>query len=142
MRRPFGTEVLDTAVRLLVPFLMVFAVYVLSHGHYSPGGGFQAGALLAVAVVLVPLVRGSEPGWGVSRRTAVALAGAGTLIYAIIGILPLFFGGTVLDYGHLPVAMPGPELRALGTQGIETGVALAVMGIFIIFFDLFETGDA
>ena len=60
-RRPattteFGSPVLDAAVRLLTPFLMLFSAYVLVHGHYSPGGGFPGGAVLAGALVLVRLV--------------------------------------------------------------------------------------
>ncbi|MEW6032607.1 MAG: MnhB domain-containing protein [Bacillota bacterium] len=141
MRRPFGSVVLDAAVRVLVPALMLYAVYVLAHGHYSPGGGFQAGAVLAVAMVLVPLVQGPRSKWGFGRRAAVILAGLGTLVFPGLGLLALLWGGNVLDYGALPFGLEGAAGRALATMLVETGVALAVMGVFVIFFELFETGE-
>ena len=58
MRKPFGGIVLDSAFRLVVPFTIIYGVYVLTHGEFSPGGGFQAGALLAVGIVLARLVQG------------------------------------------------------------------------------------
>jgi multicomponent Na+:H+ antiporter subunit B len=140
VKRPFGSPVLDAAVRILVPFLMIFAIYVLSHGHYSPGGGFQAGAILAISLILVPLVEGPERRFGLGKKAAVVFASLGTFMFAAIGLLPLFFGGNLFDYGRIPLGLAEPEMRALATVGIETGVALAVMGVFVIFFDLFETG--
>ena len=58
MRSTFGSPVLDAAARLLVPFMWLFAAYVLIHGHDSPGGGFQAGVILAASLILLRLVRG------------------------------------------------------------------------------------
>ena len=51
MKKPFGGIVLDTAFRLIVPFSLVYGVYVLIFGEAGPGGGFQAGALLSIGVV-------------------------------------------------------------------------------------------
>ena len=140
MKHPFGSPVLDAAVRILVPFLMIFAIYVLAHGHYSPGGGFQAGAILAISLILVPLVGGPKRRFGLGRKAAVAFASLGTLIFAGVGLLPLFFGGNLFDYGWIPLGLSEPETRAVATMAVETGVALAVMGVFVIFFDLFQTG--
>ena len=66
MRTPFGSPVLDAACRLMVPFIMLFAVYVLVHGHDSPGGGFQAGAILAAILILIRMVHGEDAGWGLA----------------------------------------------------------------------------
>ena len=75
-RRPeaeteFGSPVLDAAVRLLTPFLMLFSIYVLVHGHISPGGGFPGGAVLAGALILVRLVHGRTVAWGLGARSAL-----------------------------------------------------------------------
>lgn len=140
MYRRFGSIILDTAFRYLIPFIIVFSIYVLVHGEFSPGGGFQAGVLLAVVVILVRLVQGRGARWGISRRGAVALACIGTLIYAGIGLLTTLWGGNVLDYGALPLGEHGPEVRALGILGIEIGVTIAIMGVFILIFDLL-TGE-
>jgi len=136
VQKRFGSSILDTAIRLLVPFYLLYAVYVLVHGHYSPGGGFQAGVVLAASIILVNMVQGEEITWGIKKQTAVILASLGTFIYAGIGFIALFFGGDFLNYGVLPLGDIEPEVRALGTLGIETGVTLGVMGTFIVIFNL------
>ncbi|MFQ5789411.1 MAG: MnhB domain-containing protein [Acidobacteriota bacterium] len=135
MQFPFGSSVLDAASRLLTPFIMLFAVYVLVHGHLSPGGGFQGGAILAAALILVKLNRGRNVQWGLSRVQALRLSCIGLFVYTAIGLTSLLFGGNFLDYGKLPLPMEGPHLRAVGTLGIETGVLMGVTGVLTLIFD-------
>ncbi len=135
MIEPFGSSVLDAASRLLTPFIMTFAIYVLVHGHDSPGGGFQGGAILAAALILIKLNRGRSAGWGLSRRAALAIACTGILVYGGIGVVSLFFGGNFLAYSFLPLPFEGAHLRAMGTLGIETGVLLGVTGVLVLIFD-------
>jgi len=130
----FGSPVLDAAVRLLTPFLMLFSAYVLVHGHYSPGGGFPGGAVLAGAVVLVRLVHGPDVAWGLGARGALVLASAGALLYAGIGAAALAFGGSFLDYAALPLPGVGGAKRALATLAIEVGVFFAVAGVLTLIF--------
>jgi len=135
MRFPLGSPTLDAAARLMTPFVLLFAAYVVVHGHDSPGGGFQGGVLLAAAVILVKLVRGRPAGWEIGTRTALGLACAGVVLFAGIGVVPLFFGGSYLDYG-VPQWLPGPTAtRVIGTLGIEIGVTLTVAGVLLVVFD-------
>lgn len=135
MKFPLGSPILDSAARLMTPFVLLFAAYVVIHGHDSPGGGFQGGVLLAAALILVKLVRGRPPGWEVGSRTALALACVGLCLYGGIGTIPLFFGGSYLDYG-VPQWFGGPAAeRVLGTTGIEIGVSLTVAGVLLVVFD-------
>ena len=60
MKKAFGGLILDTSFRILVPFTLVYGMYILTHGEYSPGGGFQAGALVAVGIVLVRMIQGGD----------------------------------------------------------------------------------
>ena len=60
MKRSFGGIVLDSSFRIIIPFTLVYGMYILTHGEFSPGGGFQAGALLAVGIVLVRLIQGAD----------------------------------------------------------------------------------
>jgi len=137
MRKPFGGIVLDTAFRILVPFTLVYGIYVLTHGEYSPGGGFQAGALLAIGIVLARLIQGEKTTFNVSGRSAVMLAGIGAFIYAITGFLPLFCGGRFLEYTYLPFQMHEvAETHALGILLIEIGVTIAVMMTIIAIMDI------
>ncbi|MFZ7104894.1 MAG: MnhB domain-containing protein [Peptococcaceae bacterium] len=141
MNRPFGSIILDTSFRVLVPFTIVYGVYVLVHGEYSPGGGFQAGALLAVGVVLARLVQGEGAIFNIRGTRALILAGLGTLIYGSIGLLTVLFGGKFLEYERFPIHMHDPaELHALGMLGIEIGVTICVMATIIAIFDALTKG--
>jgi multicomponent Na+:H+ antiporter subunit B len=136
MKIAFGSEILDAACRLLTPFILLFAIYVIAHGHDSPGGGFQGGAILAAAMILVRLVRGSVAPWGLHRIAALRLACIGVAIYAGIGFLSLFFGGNYLDYSALPLPFEAAKVRAMGSFTIEVGVAMGVTGVLTLIFDV------
>ena len=129
MKEPFGGILLHIAFRLLVPFSLVYAIYVLILGETSPGGGFQAGVVLAFGIVLARLILGEDtPVFNIKLKNSLALAGIGTFIYALAGWLTLFGGGKFLDYGFLPFAIEEThELHALGILIIEIGVTVCVM---------------
>lgn len=137
MKRPFGGLILNVAFRMLVPFTIVYGVYVLCLGEFSPGGGFQAGALLSVGVLLSRLILGEKARFNVSGSTSVVLAGIGTFIYAFTGWLTLFGGAEYfLDYNYMPVHLePRHEMHALGIFLIEIGVAVCVMMTIINLLD-------
>lgn len=144
MTTAFGSRVLETACRLLVPFMVLFAVYVVIHGHDSPGGGFQGGVILAAALILIRLVRGEETALGLGGRGALALSCLGPACYAGIGLVAMASGGNFLDYGALPLPMEPADVRAMGTLGIEIGVAMGVTGVTVMIFDAltrFDPGD-
>jgi multicomponent Na+:H+ antiporter subunit B len=135
MIRHFDSLMLRTLLGPLVAALQLFAVYVLLHGHYSPGGGFQAGILLAASLILPLLTRGEGAGeLTLSTRGAVTLTAVGVLIFALIGILPLLWGMPMLDYGALPLGADPAERRSLGILLVEVGVTLAVAGAMVAIF--------
>ena len=105
MKSPFGGIVLNVAFRILVPFTMIYGVYVLCFGEYSPGGGFQAGALLAVGILLARLILGADTKFNVSGERAVILAGLGTSIYAAVGWVTMLNGGRFFVFGFISVAV-------------------------------------
>lgn len=122
---------------------MVFGLYVIFHGHYSPGGGFQGGALLAAAFLLIRVATGKQ----ISRLqlkefATTPLAVIGVVIYFATGLAAMITGGYFLDYGQLPI--PGMEpyyLRYTGILIIEVGVGLAVTAILIMIFDNMVRGE-
>lgn len=122
-------------VRLLVPLAQLFALYVLAHGHGSPGGGFQAGVILAASYITLALALGREVlDRRVNERVTVALAAAGVLLYLVTGVLAMVGGGTFLDYARLPLPVSPVRARYLGILFIETGVAVAVAATLVILF--------
>ena len=126
--------VVTTICRLVAPFAQIFGLYVIMHGHSSPGGGFQGGVILASSFMLLAVGDGIEE---VRRRfssvAVTVLTSAGVLIYAGIGVVCLLLGANYLDYGILPVSEP----RSLGMLGIEIGVGTTVTAAIVsIFHDL------
>ena len=137
--------IVKTLARLLVPFIVVYALYVVMHGHHSPGGGFQGGVILAASFVLLGISHGFEQTRKrMSEKVAGVISSIGVLIYAGIGVLCLILGGNYLDYGKLKklLLVTAAEARSLGILGIEIGVALAVMAVMCtIFFAIYTAGE-
>lgn len=143
MKKPFGGIVLDVAFRIVVPFTLIYGVYVLVFGEAGPGGGFQAGALLSIGVVLSRLIMGNEAKFNISLQNSLIMAGVGTFIYAGTGWLTMLNGGNFLDYSHLPFKVEhAHDLHALGILFIEIGVTICVMMTIINILDaVVERGD-
>ena len=121
----------------IVPFIQVFSLYVIVHGHYGPGGGFQGGTGLAVSIMLLRICLGREISYRkFPPQLAIVLGSTGMLIFMLAGLLPLITGGTFLDYGHLPVpGVSGAALRSLGILIVEVGIGLAVFGSLVLIYD-------
>ena len=134
------SPVLDVAARLMTPFILLFAAYVVAHGHSSPGGGFQGGVILAAAIILARLTRGPGDSFGPGRGATVALACAGVLVYAGIGALSPLLSAAFLDYSVLPVPGEPGAVRAVGSFGIEIGVAISVTAVMVLLFDVLTGG--
>jgi multicomponent Na+:H+ antiporter subunit B len=135
----YDSPIIRFITRVQAPILQMFALYVLIHGHYSPGGAFQAGAVLAGSFLLPRIVEGQEKGQhGLSTRGATWMACIGTMLFAGTGVAMLLMGGAgFLDYDALQLfgLPPGPSTRAIGSLFIEFGVAMTVMGVMVIIYD-------
>ena len=126
--------------KLLFPFVLLFALYVQYHGELGPGGGFQAGVIVAAAVILYGLIFGL----GAARRIAPqrlieTLIPLGVLVYGAVGVIGLLLGGNYLDYfvlSHDPVH--GQER---GIFWVEIGVLITVASTMIaIYYAFAERG--
>ena len=125
--------VLREVGRLIIPAVMLFALYVQFHGEYGPGGGFQAGAIFAAAVILYTLVYGREKAQRILSTASVRfITVAGILLYLGVGVATMLLGGTVLDYNVL--LHEHQHAQHLGILLIELGVGLTVAGVMIIIF--------
>lgn len=125
--------VVRVVAKLLIPLIMLFALYVQFHGDYGPGGGFQAGVIFASAFILYALVFGVDKVMEVvSWRLLQCLAALGVLIYGGVGVVGLLKGANYLAYdvlAHDPVH--GQEL---GIFLVEIGVGLTVASVMILIF--------
>ena len=136
--------IIEMACRVLFPPTQLFGLYVLTHGHYSPGGGFQAGVILGASFILLAI--GFDLRAALSRfpealfRPAAAL---GIALYTGVGLLCLLLGGNFLDYEALRTLLPlsSPEIRSQGILLVECGVTLTVASvIFSIYTNLVSRG--
>lgn len=122
--------------RLLLPFIVLFGLYVQFHGDYGPGGGFQAGALIAAALILYAMLAGEEAALeAVPARVLTAMTAAGVLLYCGVGLAGMLLGGNFLDYS---VLLPDPVAgQHLGILLIELGVGVTVAAALLSIFHAF-----
>ncbi|MDX1489318.1 MAG: Na(+)/H(+) antiporter subunit B [Acidiferrobacterales bacterium] len=125
--------VLHVVSKLLIPFILLFALYVQFHGDYGPGGGFQAGVIFGAAFILYALIFGVDTVRRVANPAVIrVLVAAGLLIYGGVGVLSLFLGGRYLDYSVL--ANEPAHGQHLGIALIEFGVGTTVAAVMITIF--------
>ena len=137
IKQRYQSIIVQTICSLLIPFIQLFALYVIFHGHYGPGGGFQGGVLLAVSFILQRLYLGTEVSYRkFPPKLAPVFAAIGMLIFVLAGLVPMVIGGAFLDYAYLPIpGISGAELRYLGILIVEVGIGLAVFGTLVLIFD-------
>jgi multicomponent Na+:H+ antiporter subunit B len=134
MNGKFGSVLLDTAVQLVSPFILLFALYVVFHGHYSPGGGFQGGAMIAAVLIVLRLVQGPQVTFTLSRASSDLLGIAGVSLFAGVGLLSVLSGGNFLDYGALPLPADTVDLHYYGILAVELGVTIGVAGVLMSIY--------
>ena len=94
--------ILRVVTKLLIPFILLFAFYVQFHGDFGPGGGFQAGVILAAGVILYALVFGLDAAKRAVKPMVVeGLVAFGVLVYGGTGLFTILAGGNFLDYSRL-----------------------------------------
>ena len=125
--------VLRIIAKIIIPMILLFALYVQFHGDFGPGGGFQAGVIFAAGFILYGLVFGTE-----ALRSAVPpgalrlLTAFGLLLFAGVGAITMLAGSDYLAYNALaqdPVAG-----QHLGILIAEFGVGVTVSAVMITIF--------
>lgn len=135
--------ILRVTTKLVVPPILLFALYVQFHGDYGAGGGFQAGVIFASGMILYSLIFDLAAAQRVlPPRTVLALMPIGVLLYAGVGVASLLLGGRFLDYDvllHDP--LHGQHLGILLIElGVGVTVAAVLTAIFLAFLDHAEDG--
>lgn len=143
MIRDFEGLIVKTVCRAVTPFIQLYGLYVIAHGHYSPGGGFQGGCILAASFILMALAYDiKEVKKRLSEKMNTIFCSLGVIIYAGIGLLCLILGANYLDYGILHKILPADPAhsRSLGILGVEIGVGFTVMAVMVSIFLNIATG--
>ncbi len=127
--------ILRVMCKLFIPFILIFGLYVISHGEIGPGGGFQGGVILATAFILYALIFGRPalqkivPQWLTDSLMAI-----GVLLYSGVGVATMLLGGKFLDYARLNPLSPG-DGGPLGMTLVEWGVGITVCTTMITIFN-------
>lgn len=122
------SEILCSGAALLVPLVLLLGVFLFTHGHLTPGGGFQGGAVMAVAALLFLL---TEPGRRRVYRWLHLVESFSGLTYVALGILGIFLAEGFLDNRILPLGTPGRLISAgaipliYSLIGLKVGAELA-----------------
>jgi multicomponent Na+:H+ antiporter subunit B len=128
--------ILRVIAKLLLPAILLFALYVQFHGDFGPGGGFQAGVIFAAGLILYGLVFGLDAAQRLINPGLLrTLVGVGLLIYVGVGVVDLLLGGNYLEYDVLGEQPAGGNF--LGIFLVELGVGITVASVMLTIFYAF-----
>lgn len=134
-------SIIRVVSKFMVPYILLFGLYVQFHGDFGPGGGFQAGVIIASAIILYGLVYGLTaaqhvaPSWMIEKLIALGL-----IVYAGTGFVCMSLGGKFLDYNTLehkvwPEVLPHGQ--HLGIFAVEFGVGITVTAVMVMIYYAF-----
>lgn len=125
--------VLRVVSKVLIPFIILYGLYVQFHGDFSPGGGFQAGVIVAASIILYALIFGIERAKQVFKpQVLMVLAPLGVMLFALTGYAAMALGGNYLDYDFL--AANDTAGQHIGILVVEFGVFLTVSSVMTLIF--------
>ncbi len=126
MRKVIEMEdvIIKTTTRLMTPFIQMFGMYVIFHGHLTPGGGFQGGAVIGGSMILLAVVYGLGEGKKRAPHDVALIFEAFAMAYALTGFIGIFLGYNFLSnkIAGVPVGVPG----ALFSGGIIFAINVVI----------------
>lgn len=122
-KRPPTGELLTTGTSLLIPLILLLGTYVFINGHLTPGGGFQGGAILASATLLLLL---ADPLKHFSHRLVSVIESISGLLFVLVGVCGVVFAGGFLDNRILPIGEFGSIFSAGAIPVIYALIGLKV----------------
>jgi len=147
------SKIVRTVANQLILFILIFGLYVIAHGHLTPGGGFQGGAVIVSGVVMLLVAFSSqELKKSLRERLLSIMESSGALIFiglAFAGIGIVFFYNFLVDtpiFGRIPATGPGPG--DIWTGGFIPLMNLAVglkvvagLSAVVLAMALFSSGE-
>ncbi len=132
------TFIVKTVTRILVGVIFIYGIYIITHGHLTPGGGFAGGAVIAGAMMLLVLANGTDM-LGLKKRKegSSVLESLSILGFLLLAVLAFFLGTKVFFYNYLPKGIVGHLLSAgdIPLYNIAVGIEVAA-ALFTIFLAL------
>ena len=131
----FNQPAIRIHIKIITPFMMLFALYLQFHGEVSPGGGFQAGVILATALILYSASTNNNLG-----HITIKMMPIGVSLYILVGFICFFMKGNYLDYSALDIISNGHG-QHLGITLVELGICLTVSSVMASIYYLFDEWD-
>ena len=125
--------IVQTILKAILPYIIIYGIYIQLNGEISPGGGFQAGVIFATGLIACELLYGKEKFLKIfSIELLIFASTLGVAIYFFTGIISLFFNQNYLDY----YALAGGAIFAqhLGIFLVEMGVGITVSAVMILIY--------
>ena len=147
-RRPSEPEEMSVLVRIIVrsllPIALIFALYIVSYGHLTPGGGFQGGIILVGAAMSIYLAYGYDIVRRLDDETLELAEHVGILIYLLVGLLGVFAGGSFLsnlfDDG-LPGTLASGGIIPLLNVAVGFKVAAGALFVLVVLLQALKKGE-
>ncbi|MDY0338707.1 MAG: MnhB domain-containing protein [Acholeplasmataceae bacterium] len=137
-------RIVKSITRLVIPFIQLYGIFIILHGHITPGGGFSGGTLIGTSLILYTLVFGLLPSKKkFSHRMSQIAESGGIVIYVGIGLIGLFLSGqflTNLDAGF-PIGEPGELFSAGMIPLLMITIGIKVASTMVSLFHLLIEGD-
>ncbi len=133
--------IVEVVTNKMVPFILMYGLYIIFHGEVSPGGGFQGGVVIASGFILYAVVFGLEKGLHKAPIYSLQVANSvGPFLFAFIGIWAIICGYSLFankvnhfsPHGPLGSLLGGITLLVINI-GIGTAVSSIITAIFYNF---------
>ena len=125
-----SSRIIETATNIIMPFMILFGIYIIINGHLTPGGGFQGGVILGSCALLLYIVFGTKK----QAKNLPILENIGALTFLFIGILGIIFGGFLFS-NFIAKGAPGTALSGGTISFINLAIGLKVAtGFALLFF--------
>lgn len=131
------STVIMTTVRVVVPFVLTFGLFIMFHGADSPGGGFQGGVVAGAVVMMLAFAYGIDVtrNW-IDTRLLAFLGAAGVLTFVVVGLGGIVLGGSFLEYSLYPIK----KASKYGMEVVELGIGAIVASIAVGLFFVLAAG--
>ena len=129
------STIVKKVTQLLVGIIFMYGIYIILHGHLTPGGGFAGGAIIAGAFILLILAYGSS---ALNLKKEVS-GSSGTeslaiLLVVVLALMSLLLGAKVFMVNFLPKGLPGDLLSAGVIPLYNLFVGIEVAGAILTIF--------
>lgn len=136
--------ILQVVARLVAPFIQLYGIYIIVHGHLSPGGGFAGGTILGTSLILIALSYSPQKGYEImSRNTTKILESSGGLWFISVGFISMLLGKPYLtNRGVFPIGVAGNLFSSGMVILLTLGIGIKVASTIItLFYHLLEEGE-